>query len=154
MKIFRVLTPLGEMALGEEGGKISRLWLRAQDAPEAEPDSPTPLLRQAARQLEEYFAGRRKVFDLPLNPQGTPFQQKVWRALCAVPYGQTASYGRIAAAVGSPKACRAVGMANHANPIAIFIPCHRIIGSDGSLTGYGGGLDIKRALLALEAKHR
>lgn len=154
MKIFRVLTPLGEMALGEEGGKISRLWLRAQDAPKAEPDSPTPLLRQAARQLEEYFAGRRKVFDLPLNPQGTPFQQKVWRALCAVPYGQTASYGRIAAAVGSPKACRAVGMANHANPIAIFIPCHRIIGSDGSLTGYGGGLDIKRALLALEAKHR
>lgn len=142
------------MALGEEGGKISRLWLRAQDAPKAEPDSPTPLLRQAARQLEEYFAGRRKVFDLPLNPQGTPFQQKVWRALCAVPYGQTASYGRIAAAVGSPKACRAVGMANHANPIAIFIPCHRIIGSDGSLTGYGGGLDIKRALLALEAKHR
>lgn len=154
MKIFSVLTPLGEMALGEEGGKISRLWLRAQDAPKAEPDSPTPLLRQAARQLEEYFAGRRKVFDLPLNPQGTPFQQKVWRALCAVPYGQTASYGRIAAAVGSPKACRAVGMANHANPIAIFIPCHRIIGSDGSLTGYGGGLDIKRALLALEAKHR
>lgn len=154
MKIFRVLTPLGEMALGEEGGKISRLWLRAQDAPKAEPDSPTPLLRQAARQLEEYFAARRKVFDLPLNPQGTPFQQKVWRALCAVPYGQTASYGRIAAAVGSPKACRAVGMANHANPIAIFIPCHRIIGSDGSLTGYGGGLDIKRALLALEAIHR
>lgn len=139
------------MALGEEEGKISRLWLRAQDAPEAGLDSPTPLLRQAARQLEEYFAGRRKIFDLPLNPQGTPFQQKVWRALCAVPYGQTASYGRIAAAVGSPKACRAVGMANHANPVAIFIPCHRIIGSNGSLTGYGGGLEIKRALLALEA---
>lgn len=141
------------MALAEEEEKITRLWLHATDAPAGAPDVPTLLLRRAARQLEEYFAGKRTIFDLPLAPQGTPFQQDVWHALCTVPYGKTASYGQIAARIGRPKACRAVGMANHTNPIPIFIPCHRIIGANGNLTGYGGGLDIKRALLALEAAH-
>lgn len=102
------------------------------------------------RELEEYFAGVRKTFDLPLAPAGTPFQLAVWRALCCIPYGQTRSYKDIAEAVGIPKACRAVGMANNRNPISIIIPCHRVIGADGKLVGYGGGIGIKRLLLKTE----
>lgn len=105
----------------------------------------------AARQLEAYFAGELRDFDLELAPTGTPFQLQVWEALRAIPYGQTASYGEIARAVGQPGAARAVGGANNRNPIAIVVPCHRVIGSGGSLTGYGGGLGRKRRLLALEA---
>jgi methylated-DNA-[protein]-cysteine S-methyltransferase len=101
-------------------------------------------------QLEEYFAGTRRVFDLPLEPAGTPFQQQVWRALLDIPYGATASYGEIASRLGPDVSPRAVGTANGANPIPIVIPCHRVIGADGSLTGYGGGLDIKAKLLRLE----
>lgn len=102
------------------------------------------------RQLQEYFAGARRQFDLVLCPAGTPFQQAVWRALQAIPYGATCSYGDIARAIGRPKAVRAVGAANGRNPIPIVVPCHRVIGGDGSLTGYGGGLPRKRALLELE----
>lgn len=102
-------------------------------------------------QLEEYFAGARHEFELELAPSGTPFQLEVWRALREIPYGETASYGEIAAAVGQPGAARAVGGANNRNPIAIIIPCHRVIGASGSLTGYGGGLPRKQRLLALEA---
>ncbi len=101
-------------------------------------------------QLDEYFAGERTAFDLDLEPHGTEFQLQVWGALASIPYGETASYGDIARAVGRPRAVRAVGGANNANPISIIVPCHRVIGSDGSLTGYGGGLEVKRALLALE----
>jgi methylated-DNA-[protein]-cysteine S-methyltransferase len=115
-------------------------------------DVPCPLLRRAARELSEYFQGLRREFDLPLAPAGTPFQQKVWAALRDIPFGETRSYRQIAAAVGNPAACRAVGMANSRNPIAVIIPCHRVIGADGSLTGYAGGLDKKRHLLALEQK--
>jgi methylated-DNA-[protein]-cysteine S-methyltransferase len=103
------------------------------------------------RQLDAYFAGELRDFDLRLAPSGTPFQLQVWRALCEIPYGATASYGEIARAVGAPEAARAVGGANNRNPIAIVIPCHRVIGASGSLTGYGGGLDRKRLLLELEA---
>lgn len=110
----------------------------------------TPLLLEAKRQLEEYFAGLRASFSLPLNPRGTAFQKKVWQQLEAIPYGQTRTYGQIAAAVGQPTASRAVGGANHNNPIAIVIPCHRVIGANGKLTGYAGGLDIKEKLLRLE----
>lgn len=110
----------------------------------------TPLLLEAKRQLEEYFSGLRASFSLPLNPQGTAFQKKVWQQLEAIPYGQTRTYGQIAAAVGQPTASRAVGGANHNNPIAIVIPCHRVIGANGKLTGYAGGLDIKEMLLRLE----
>ena len=110
----------------------------------------TPLLLEAKRQLEEYYAGLRAGFSLPLNPQGTAFQKKVWQQLEAIPYGQTRTYGQIAAAVGQPTASRAVGGANHNNPIAIVIPCHRVIGANGKLTGYAGGLDIKEKLLRLE----
>lgn len=110
----------------------------------------TPLLVQAKAQLSEYFAGTRQEFTLPLSPKGTPFQQKVWAALQTIPYGQTRSYGEIARQIGSPKAARAVGMANHHNPIAILIPCHRVVGQNGALTGYAGGLERKKALLQLE----
>lgn len=109
-----------------------------------------PVLKVAKRQLGEYFAGRRRVFDLPLAPKGTAFQLSVWKALRAIPYGKTRSYGDIARKIGKPKAVRAVGAANGANPIPVVVPCHRVIGSDGSLTGYGGGLPRKRRLLALE----
>jgi len=103
-----------------------------------------------SRQLSDYFAGKRQTFEVDVFPAGTDFQKKVWRELQNVPFGQTASYGEIAARIDNPKACRAIGMANGKNPIPIIIPCHRIIGKDGSLTGFGGGLDIKRKLLELE----
>jgi len=109
-----------------------------------------PLLAAAQRQLDAYFRGELNAFTIPLDLRGTPFQLKVWEALCRVPYGATASYGEIAAAVGRPKASRAVGGANNRNPVPIIVPCHRIIGADGSLVGYGGGLWIKEHLLALE----
>ncbi len=110
----------------------------------------TPLIQEAAKQLKEYLKGKRKAFDLPLAPEGTPFQKAVWQALTGIPYGETRTYREIAETAGKPKACRAVGMANNKNPIAILIPCHRVIGADGKLTGYAGGLDIKEKLLGLE----
>jgi O-6-methylguanine DNA methyltransferase len=106
-----------------------------------------------AAELGEYFAGMRKKFDVPLDLRGTPFQRQCWGALLDIPYGETRSYAEIAAKVGRPNAFRAVGMANHANPVAIMVPCHRVIGTNGELTGYGGGLDTKRMLLALERRH-
>ncbi|PAT43018.1 methylated-DNA--[protein]-cysteine S-methyltransferase [Vandammella animalimorsus] len=109
-----------------------------------------PLLTEAARQLGEYFAGQRRAFDLPLAPQGTDFQQRVWQALRAIPYGQTRSYAQLAAAIGQPKAMRAVGAANGRNPLSIVVPCHRVIGANGSLVGFGGGLPVKTFLLRLE----
>ncbi len=109
------------------------------------------LLHEAREQLAAYFAGRLRRFDLPLAPQGTPFQLRVWRALQDIPYGRTCSYAELAAAVGSPRACRAVGQANGRNPLMIVIPCHRVIAAGGGLGGYSGGLDIKRFLLRLEA---
>ena len=107
---------------------------------------------QAAKEIREYLSGARKTFDLLLDPEGTPFQKKVWQALLTIPYGETRSYKEIAILAGSPKGFRAVGMANNRNPIAIIIPCHRVIGADGSMTGYGGGLDIKEKLLLLEKR--
>ncbi|MCX7386262.1 MAG: methylated-DNA--[protein]-cysteine S-methyltransferase [Planctomycetota bacterium] len=107
-------------------------------------------LQEAVRQLRAYFSGKLQVFDLPLAAAGTEFQRRVWKALCRVPYGTTASYGEIAKSVGNPAAARAIGMANGRNPIAIIVPCHRIIGSSGQLVGYGGGLHHKQTLLKLE----
>jgi methylated-DNA-[protein]-cysteine S-methyltransferase len=109
-----------------------------------------PVTREAARQLRAYFAGRLREFDLPLDPEGTEFQKLVWRQVRSIPYGETRSYGEIAVAVGSPRASRAVGAANGANPLPIVVPCHRVIGASGRLVGYGGGLDLKRRLLGLE----
>ena len=111
----------------------------------------SPLLHAAREQLAAYFAGRLRRFDLPLAPRGTPFQLRVWRALQDIPYGQTCSYSELAAAISSPRACRAVGQANGRNPLMIVIPCHRVIAAGGGLGGYSGGLDIKRFLLRLEA---
>lgn len=105
---------------------------------------------EAVRQLREYFRGRRTEFDLPLELEGTPFQRAVWRGLQEIPYGQTISYGELARRIGNPKASRAVGAANHCNPVPIVIPCHRVIGSNGKLVGFGGGLPVKEALLELE----
>ncbi|XCP86408.1 methylated-DNA--[protein]-cysteine S-methyltransferase [Roseburia hominis] len=109
-----------------------------------------PLVTRAISQITEYLEGKRQEFTLPLAPQGTPFQQAVWRALRTIPYGETRCYSEIAQMVGNPKACRAVGMANNRNPIIILIPCHRVVGKNGSLVGYAGGLDIKEKLLELE----
>ncbi len=110
-----------------------------------------PLLKKAEVQLKEYFEGRRKKFDLPLDLKGTEFQKRVWQALLEIPWGETRSYSEIAAAAGNAKAVRAAGMANHVNPVVIVVPCHRVIGKNGSLTGYGGGLERKQFLLNLEA---
>jgi len=115
--------------------------------------SSNPQMREAVRQLRLYFAGELAVFDLPLEIIGTPFQKKVWQALRTIPYGETRSYSEIAAQIGAPKAVRAVGAANGRNPIPIVVPCHRVIGSNGSLVGFGGGLPWKRLLLELEAKY-
>lgn len=145
-------TELGWLRVVEEDAAIVRLdILREQtEAPVDWKRKDTDLLLEARRQLEEYFAGIRAGFSLPLAPQGTDFQKAVWRQLEAIPYGETRTYGQIAAALGKPKASRAVGGANHNNPIAIVIPCHRVIGADGSLTGYAGGIDLKEKLLHLE----
>lgn len=144
--------PFGRIALAEQGGKITNLFLR--DLPEVKASTYTPnetgILKEAARQLGEYFEGRRQAFNLSLEPAGTPFMQAVWQELLQIPFGETRSYQDIARNMGNPKACRAVGQANHRNPIPILIPCHRVIGSRGSLVGYGGGLEIKKFLLALE----
>ena len=110
----------------------------------------TSIIKEAFKQLSEYFKGIRKDFDLPLNPKGTDFQKKVWCELTKIPYGETKSYKQIAESIGSPKACRAVGLANNRNPIAVVIPCHRVIGSSGNLIGYAGGLHRKEFLLNLE----
>lgn len=122
----------------------------AAPAEAARNDDTPPLLQEAACQLAAYFAGKLRRFELPLRPAGTPFQQRVWAALCEIPYGEVRSYGAIAARIGSPKVARAVGRANHGNPLPIVIPCHRVIGASGALTGYGGGLPIKEYLLRIE----
>lgn len=142
--------PIGTLGLMDDGQGLSRVFLRREvsefDAPEGE----TALTLQAAMELDEYFSGKRQAFTVPLSPHGTQFQQAVWEALRAIPYGQTRTYGEIAAAVGRPKAVRAVGMANHDNPLLIFTPCHRVVGKNGALTGFACGLEVKRRLLALE----
>lgn len=110
----------------------------------------TPVIKQAVSELQEYFEGRRREFTVPLHPQGTDFQLRVWQVLRTIPYGKTWSYKQVATAAGNPKASRAVGMANNRNPIAIIIPCHRVIGANGRLVGYAGGLDVKEKLLEIE----
>ena len=150
--IMRVDTPVGAMWLVEDGDALTGLRLPAEDAPQGE-EKETPLLRKAASQLDEYFQGKRAVFDLPLKPEGTQFRRSVWAALLKIPAGKTVSYRDIARAIGKPNASRAVGSANHNNPLPVFIPCHRVIGSGGALVGYGGGVDLKEKLLALEVKY-
>jgi methylated-DNA-[protein]-cysteine S-methyltransferase len=140
----------------DERGRLVRFNLSAKGAAKVDPDAvhDERAIAQVRKQVEEYCAGRRTDFDLELAPIGTEFQRAVWNALLTIPYGETRSYAEIADAIGQPKAARGVGSANHANPIGLIVPCHRVIGADGSLTGYGGGLPLKRALLEHEASHR
>ena len=145
-----IQTPIGPLRICEADGAVCAVDFTNEDV-----SSPgTPLLAEAARQLDAYFAGTLTDFDLPLHLEGTAFRMRCWAALRTIPYGETISYGEQARRIGSPKAVRAVGGANHHNPISIVVPCHRVIGADGTLTGYGGGLDVKRWLLAHEQKHR
>ena len=146
MPAFTMDSPIGLLTVEERSGAITAIHFGGP----AVSEPPTPLLHAARAQLTEYFAAQRRRFTLPLAPQGTPFQQAAWAALCAIPYGETRTYAQQAAAIGKPRACRAIGMANHCTPIPIVIPCHRVIGSGGKLAGYAGGLDTKRYLLALE----
>ncbi|MDO4811449.1 MAG: methylated-DNA--[protein]-cysteine S-methyltransferase [Eubacteriales bacterium] len=146
MSTFTMETPIGLLTVTEADGAITAIQFGGDGVSEP----PTELLCRAKQQLTEYFSAKRRTFDLPLDPHGTPFQKAAWSALCQIPYGQTRTYGQQAAAIGKPKACRAIGMANHCNPVPILIPCHRVIGADGKLTGYAGGLDTKRYLLTLE----
>lgn len=143
------IAPFGKLMLLEKNGAIAALQTASHEESSV-PEEETPLLLEAKKQLEEYFQRRRKTFDLPLSPEGTAFQRRVWDALLTIPYGVTWSYLQLARAVGNPKACRAVGGANGKNPIMIIIPCHRVIAADGGLGGYSGGLHIKTALLELE----
>lgn len=143
-------TRFGKLILEEDGSGICGVNFCREGEPLDIEICETALLKEAKKQLEEYFQGIRRVFDLPLSLSGTPFQQKDWEALLEIPYGETRSYKDIAERIGSPKGFRAVGMANHNNPVSIIVPCHRVIGSDGSMVGYGGGLDIKAYLLNFE----
>lgn len=140
-------TPVGQLKIVSDGAGITAV--RFTDAP-LTGEKPDAISRLAKQQLQEYFQGQRRVFDIPLAPQGTPFQRQVWRSLCDIPYGETTCYQHIATAISNPRAVRAVGAANGKNPVAVIIPCHRVIGKDGSLTGYAGGLERKSWLLALE----
>jgi methylated-DNA-[protein]-cysteine S-methyltransferase len=149
-------SPVGELLLGGDGEALSRLWFVGEGARAAgaldpswrRSDEAYPELRT---QLDEYFAGVRRSFDVALQVHGTEWQRRVWSALAQIPYGETRSYGELAASLCTLAAARAVGLANGRNPVALIVPCHRVIGSDGRLTGYGGGLERKRALLDLEA---
>jgi methylated-DNA-[protein]-cysteine S-methyltransferase len=145
-------SPLGELLLVGDGRALSRLDMSPHRVPQGGRRDPEAFVDVEA-QLRAYFAGELTEFDVELAPAGTGFQLRVWAALLEIPYGQTASYGAIAAAVGRPDAVRAVGATNGRNPIAVIVPCHRVIGADGTLVGYGGGLARKRLLLELEAEH-
>ncbi len=136
------------MALEEAGGALTALYL--PNDPRSPAGEATPLLSRGRLELLDYLAGKRRVFHLPLAPRGTPFQQSVWQALTDIPYGHTITYGELARRVGCPRGSRAVGQANHRNPLPIFLPCHRVVGARGALTGYAGGVELKQWLLRLE----
>jgi len=151
----RIESPLGPLLLAADDVGLRRIEFangRGASIPDPAWQEDSSPLEEVIRQLRAYFAGELDSFDLPLAPEGTPFQLKVWNLLCDIPYGETISYGELARRIGNPRASRAVGLANGSNPIPIVIPCHRVIGSNGKLTGYGGGLPIKEKLLALERR--
>jgi methylated-DNA-[protein]-cysteine S-methyltransferase len=151
MKVMK--SPLGPLRLFARGDELVGLFMRNHDPAFREAvEGDVAVLRQTAEQLDEYFAGERRAFDLPLNAEGTGFQRLVWRTLYAIPFGVTCRYGDIARAIGRPSASRAVGAANGKNPISIIVPCHRVIGANGALTGYGGGMPAKKWLLAHEGR--
>jgi methylated-DNA-[protein]-cysteine S-methyltransferase len=147
-----IQSPVGNLVLLVSARGLAGLFFGHRVEAEELPadDSSNRYLNAAENQLEEYFARRRKKFDLPLDVGGTEFQRAVWKQLSRIPFGETRSYGEIAAQIGNPKSVRAVGAANGSNPISVIVPCHRVIGADGALTGFGGGLDLKRSLLEFE----
>jgi methylated-DNA-[protein]-cysteine S-methyltransferase len=145
-------SPVGELLLTSDGTSLTRLLFSPFTVDQGWSPEPCPVLDEAERQLGEYFVGERTAFELPLAPSGTDFQLRVWEALRDIPYAETINYGQLALRIGNIKASRAVGLANGRNPISIVVPCHRVIGANGSLTGYGGGLDRKRTLLDLERR--
>ncbi|NLK64926.1 MAG: methylated-DNA--[protein]-cysteine S-methyltransferase [Tissierellia bacterium] len=150
--IYYYDTDIGKITIAEEDGYITHVLFGNEKLHDSTVNE-TPLIKEAHIQIVEYLKGERSSFDLPLSPSGTEFQQRVWNALKAIPYGKTVTYKDIAKKVGNEKACRAVGMANNRNPISIIIPCHRVIGKNGKLIGYGGGLGIKEYLLKLESNN-
>jgi methylated-DNA-[protein]-cysteine S-methyltransferase len=153
MERIYVESPVKRLLLeGDEGG-IRRIGFDREAQKRSTKAAEGSVLREAVKQLKAYFAGDLHDFDLPLRMEGTPFQLSVWRALREIPYGETISYGELARRIGNPSGSRAVGLANGSNPIAIVVPCHRVIGSNGKLTGYGGGLENKELLLNLERRH-
>ena len=163
LRYLRHDSPIGPLLLAASQQGLCAIYMsRQRHAPE-EPElhwqpvsrddvAQLAILGRTREQLDEYFAGTRSQFDLPLDLAGTDFQRSVWKGLCAIGFGETISYGELARRIGNPKAVRAVGLANGRNPVSIVVPCHRVIGADGSMTGYGGGLDRKRYLLALESR--
>lgn len=151
--VFYYQTDVGQIGIAENGTAITNLYFNGANPPKNANVKETDLLKDASRQLKEYVEGKRKLFELPLAPDGTDFQRNVWKALREIPYGETRSYGEIAKSIGRPNASRAVGMANNKNPILIFIPCHRVIGVNGKLVGYAGGLDVKKYILNLEKQY-
>jgi methylated-DNA-[protein]-cysteine S-methyltransferase len=151
----RLDSPIGELLLTGDGNSVTGIWMpsyRSEWKRTKALERDDAALGSTRAQLTEYFAGERSGFDLPLAPEGTSFQRKVWNALCEIPYGETISYGELARRIGQPTAARAVGLANGSNPLPIVVPCHRVIGADGSLTGFGGGIERKRWLLAHERR--
>lgn len=149
MEVFsRIPSPLGELLLTAEEGALTGVWFEGQHEPCGRRDDAA--LVEARRQLEAWFEGRLRSFDLPLAPRGTPFQKRVWEEIRRIPFGATRSYGELARLLGRPSAARAVGGATGRNPLSIVVPCHRVTGSQGTLVGYGGGLERKRFLLQLE----
>lgn len=151
--VFFYSTEIGKIGIAESGNFITNLYFQNDQLPHDVYTNETILLNEAGQQLQHYLTGQRKDFALPLAPQGTEFMLQVWKSLRAIPYGETRSYLEIAHSIGNKNACRAVGQANHRNPIPIFIPCHRVIGSNGKLTGFAGGLPIKAYLLELEKQY-
>jgi len=147
---LKISSPLGPLTLSATDSGISGLYFRAGHTSAASGSPADRHLAQGAAELKEYFSGKRKIFTLPLDPAGTPFQRRVWSELARIPFGATVSYANLAIRVGAARAFRAVGSANGRNPLCIFLPCHRVIASNGSLGGYSGGLEIKRRLLELE----
>ena len=154
MLYTRLDSPIGELLLVGDGRALHGLYMQEGRTAKAIPagwEATEEPFGEVSEQLAEYFAARRSAFDVPLTMTGSPFEQRVWRALQEIPYGETISYGELARRIGVPSASRAVGLANGHNPISVIVPCHRVIGADGSLTGYGGGLERKQLLLDLEA---
>jgi methylated-DNA-[protein]-cysteine S-methyltransferase len=145
-------SPIGLLELTADDTAVTGLYFLNTGRKQGK-ESTGRVLKECVKQLTEYFSGKRKVFDIKVNPVGTPFQKSVWNELLKIPYGETVSYGEIAERIGNPKSVRAVGLANGSNPISIIIPCHRVIGKNGSLVGYGGGIENKRYLLELEQKY-